>query len=100
MGNAAGIGQGAGNAPRMLALQMKVPQMQQQQTRMMAPAYSTQSPSFQQMQAQMDAQRKQYEAYAKQIAVQQKAMADAFQKAQAKDPAAPAVNVTAPAVAK
>lgn len=37
-----------------------------------------QAPNFQQMQAQMEIQRKQYEAYAKQMAAQQKAAAEAF----------------------
>lgn len=41
-----------------------------------------QAPNFQQMQAQMEIRRKQYEAYAKQMAAQQKAAADAFKRQQ------------------
>lgn len=62
------------------------------QTRMMAPGYAAPryatpggvaAPSFQQQQAQMEAMRKKFEAMAQQIAVQQKAAADAYQKSRA-----------------
>jgi len=91
---------GGGNEPQMQMplmptsqARMQAPQAAVPQTRMMAPSYAMQPLSFQQMQALMEAQRKQYEAYTKQIAKQQQAMDAAYRKSQQ---AAPTETETVP----